>query len=104
MPKVIFITLDQQRIEIECPAGYSVMQAAVNANVPGIDGDCGGSCSCATCHVHVDPSWRGRVGEVNEVENEMLAFAVDVTEASRLSCQIILDDHLDGLVVSVAEH
>jgi 2Fe-2S ferredoxin len=71
--------------------------------VPGIDADCGGACACATCHVYVEPDWVERVGPRNEMEEDMLDFAFDVRENSRLSCQIKITDALDGLTVKVPE-
>ena len=77
------------------------MRAAVDNNVPGIDADCGGLCACATCHVFVDPEWESRVGERSVVEDDMLNFAAETRANSRLACQIVVTDALDGLVVSM---
>jgi 2Fe-2S ferredoxin len=78
------------------------MQAATRNGVAGIDAECGGACACATCHVYVDPAWRGRVGEPEGTEADMLEFAVDVIEGrSRLSCQIAITEALDGLVITI---
>jgi len=71
--------------------------------VPGIDADCGGACACATCHVYIAPEWVERVGAPNEMEVDMLDFAFDVRENSRLSCQVKLTEELDGLMVTVPE-
>jgi 2Fe-2S ferredoxin len=79
------------------------MQAAVSANVPGIDADCGGALACATCHVHIATEWMSRIGPPHETERQMLEFDGNVTDASRLSCQIKLDDSHEGLVVEVVE-
>nr|WP_254894953.1 2Fe-2S iron-sulfur cluster-binding protein [Novosphingobium sp. B1] len=83
----------------------SAREAALFNDVPGIDGDCGGQCACATCHVHVDPSWIDRVGCLSDgsMEADLLQFAEGTTEESRLACQITLDDRLDGLVLHVPE-
>lgn len=78
------------------------MELAVKHNVTGIDGDCGGVCSCATCHVHVKPEDFAKVGEANETEKDMLEFDDNVTEYSRLSCQIELNETLDGIELHVA--
>ena len=79
------------------------MLAAVSNGVPGIDADCGGSCSCATCHVFVHPEWQDRVGETNLTEEAMLSLSPDKKENSRLSCQIQVTEELDGLIVETPE-
>lgn len=81
----------------------TVMEAAVKNAVPGIEAECGGACSCATCHVYVDDEWREKTGQPDEMEEDMLDFAFDVRDSSRLSCQIKVSDELDGLVVHVPE-
>jgi ferredoxin, 2Fe-2S len=81
----------------------TVMEAARKELVPGIEAECGGACSCATCHVYVDEAWREKVGPPSQMEEDMLDFAFDVRASSRLSCQIKVSDDLDGLVVSVPE-
>ena len=84
-------------------SGRTLMEAARDAGVVGVLGDCGGGCMCATCHVYVPPQWRERVGPPGEVESQTLDMACNVRpEASRLSCQIILREELDGLTVEVA--
>jgi 2Fe-2S ferredoxin len=98
-----FIQKDGTRQEVEGQNGMTVMEAAVKNMVPGIDADCGGACACATCHVYVEPDWMERVGSRNEMEEDMLDFAFDVRENSRLSCQIKITDALDGLTVKVPE-
>ena len=79
------------------------MENAIREGVPGIEAECGGACACATCHVYVDDAWRKVTGEPAEMEEDMLDFAFDVRESSRLSCQIKVTDELDGLVVQVPE-
>ncbi|GCA49395.1 ferredoxin-6 [Sinorhizobium sp. KGO-5] len=79
------------------------MENAVRNSVPGIEAECGGACACATCHVYVDEEWKGRVGPPNDIEKDMLDFAYDVRENSRLSCQIKLSEAIDGLKVEVPE-
>jgi 2Fe-2S ferredoxin len=79
------------------------MEAAIANTVPGIVAECGGACSCATCHVYVDDEWTEKVGGPSEMEEDMLDFAFDVRPTSRLSCQIRLTDELDGLVLHVPE-
>jgi 2Fe-2S ferredoxin len=86
---------------IEANAGESVMRAAISNNISQILGDCGGSLACATCHVHVHAEWRERVGQPGEAEAAMLEMAIDPDEASRLSCQILLNDDLNGLVINL---
>ncbi len=103
MPKVTFIAFNGQHHEVHATAGLSLMRAAVDHNVPGIDGDCGGQCACATCHVFVDPAWAGRTGVRTQQENDMLNFAAELRDSSRLACQITITDALDGLVVAMPE-
>ena len=103
MAKITFITHDGARHEVEAQNGMSVMEAAIKNMVPGIDADCGGACACATCHVFVEPEWREQTGERSEMEEDMLDFAYDVRDSSRLSCQIKVRDELDGLTVKVPE-
>ena len=81
----------------------TVMEAARKELVPGIEAECGGACSCATCHVYVDEAWREKVGPPSQMEEDMLDFAFDVRASSRLSCQIKVNEELDGLVVNVPE-
>ena len=81
----------------------TVMESAVKNMVPGIDADCGGACACATCHVYVEPDWLEASGEREEMEEDMLDFAFDVRDNSRLSCQIKVSPELDGLTVRVPE-
>jgi len=103
MPKVTFIAHDGLVREVQASVGQSLMQAALDHNVRGIDGDCGGQCACATCHVFVDPAWTGRVGPRTAQEDEMLNFAAELRDNSRLACQIPLTEALDGLVVALPE-
>jgi 2Fe-2S ferredoxin len=103
MPKVTFIEHNGTAHTVEAEAGLSLMRAAVDNNVPGIDADCGGECACATCHVYVDAAWLGRTGDKSDMENSMLGFAAVTQDNSRLSCQITVTQALDGLVVSLPE-
>lgn len=100
MAKITFITQDKETITAEANSG-SVMELAVNHNVRGIDGDCGGVCSCATCHVHLQAEDMEKVGQPNEIEADMLELDDNVSEHSRLSCQIPISDALDGVVFKV---
>jgi ferredoxin, 2Fe-2S len=100
--QVTWVLPDGQRMTRQVPQGETLMAAAVQAGVPGVVGECGGSLSCATCHVVVDPDWTGRTGAPGVFETDML----DVTETgpqpgSRLSCQITMSAELDGLVLHV---
>ena len=103
MTTIIFITSDGTRHAVQADNGLSVMECARRANVPGIAAECGGACTCATCHVYVDDAWREKTGQPSSMEEDMLDFAFDVREESRLSCQIQVTDDLDGLVVRVPE-
>ena len=99
MPKVTFIAADGTRKDVQAASGLSLMQAAVNNGVPGIVAECGGACSCATCHVHVEASWFGKLPAPEGMEKEMIEFVMEPQPTSRLSCQIKLSDVMDGLVV-----
>lgn len=101
MAKITFITQDNEKITAEADSG-SVMELAVDNNVAGIGGNCGGVCSCATCHVHVAPEDMDKVGEAGEIEKDMLELDDNVSEYSRLSCQIQIADALDGIILKVA--
>ncbi len=79
------------------------MEGAVDANIPGIEAECGGMCSCATCHVYVDPAWFEAISAPDHIERDMLECVLDLEETSRLSCQIEVGDELDGLVVRLPE-
>ncbi|MET0194625.1 MAG: 2Fe-2S iron-sulfur cluster-binding protein [Hyphomicrobiaceae bacterium] len=103
MAKITFIQPDGARQEVLAELGMTVMEAARKELVPGIEAECGGACSCATCHVYVDDAWREKVGPPSQMEEDMLDFAFDVRASSRLSCQIKVKEELDGLVVSVPE-
>lgn len=103
MPKVTFIAFDGTRHDVEVPAGVSLMRAAVDNLVPGIDGDCGGQCACATCHVFVEAPWSALAGPRTDQENEMLNFAAELRDSSRLACQIPVTDALSGLTVTMPE-
>ncbi len=101
MAKITFITKDGEEITTQGDSG-SIMELAVENNVKGIDGDCGGVCSCATCHVHVAPDFMAKISPQSEIEKDMLEFDDNTNEFSRLSCQINLSDDLDGMVLKVA--
>jgi 2Fe-2S ferredoxin len=103
MPKITFISHDGAEHAVDADNGASVMNAAIDNLVPGIDADCGGECSCATCHVYVDPEWMSVVGAPGDREEEMLDLNPERESNSRLSCQIPVRDELEGLVVKVPE-
>lgn len=103
MPKITYIEFNGNEHEIDVPNGLSVMEGAVRNLVPGIDADCGGACACATCHVYVDEAFRAKTGEPSPMEESMLDFASERQENSRLSCQITVEEALDGLTVRLPE-
>src|SRR5690606_29762535 len=103
MPKVTYIDHDGTVYEVEAEIGASVMETAIDNDVPGIVAECGGACSCATCHVYVDPAWGPRLPPPEPQEEGMLECALERREESRLSCQIRVTAELDGLVVRVPE-
>ena len=103
MPKITYIEHNGTQNVVDVAVGLSVMEGAVKNMVPGIDADCGGACACSTCHVYVDPAWTAKVGAPNDVEKDMLDFAYQVRENSRLSCQIKVTQDLEGLVVRTPE-
>ena len=103
MAKITYIEFNGTEHQVEVPSGQSVKDGAINNLVPGILAECGGCCACATCHVYVDESWRATVGEPDELEAELLEFANEPKDNSRLSCQIEVSDALDGLVVHLPE-
>ena len=88
---------------IEVENGLSVMEGAIQKEVPGIDADCGGSMACATCHVYVKDDWYDKIDEKSEGEDDMIDQAYDPKKNSRLSCQITVSDKIDGLVVHLPE-
>ena len=103
MPKVTFIAHNGKRFPVDAPVGLSLMRAAIDNNVPGIDGDCGGQCACATCHVFIEAPWNALTGSRTEREDEMLNFAAELRDSSRLACQIEMTDALDGIEVTMPE-
>ncbi|RMG28954.1 MAG: 2Fe-2S ferredoxin [Bacteroidetes bacterium] len=101
MAKITFITSQGEHLTLEGHTG-SLMELAVEHGVPGIDGDCGGVCSCATCHVHISPEFMPLTGTRSEIEDDMLEFAENTSPYSRLACQLTISEDLDGLVLKVA--
>ena len=103
MGKVTFIQHSGEESTVEVENGVSLMRAALDNLVPGIDADCGGECSCATCHVLVAEDWMAKAGQPGDQENSMLDLNPDREATSRLSCQIPMSDDLDGIVVNLPE-
>ena len=103
MPKVTYIQPNGIRRVVQAPAGTTAMEAAVDNDVAGIVAECGGACSCATCHVYVDPAWAGKLPPPSAQEDGMLDCVLDRRPTSRLSCQIKVRAELDGLVVNVPD-
>ena len=104
MPSITLIEHNGACHTIDADVGKSLMQNAIDNAIPGIDADCGGECSCATCHVFVDDNWLQPSGEADAMEEAMLGMRPDRTEVSRLSCQIEITDDLDGMVVRLPEY
>jgi 2Fe-2S ferredoxin len=104
MPTINFLLSDGTTRTVEAATGRSVMEAAIHGNVRGIDAECGGGCSCATCHVYVDESYLPLIPAADEMEDELLqGVAAERRMGSRLSCQLVVSPALDGLTVSVPE-
>jgi ferredoxin, 2Fe-2S len=103
MSKVIYIDKDEQQYVVEVESGANLMQAAIDNLVPGILGDCGGAAACATCHVFVDPEWADKTGKASEIEADLLDGLLETKSTSRLACQIIMSDALDGVVLHLPE-
>ena len=101
MPKITYIEHNGKSHTLEVANGLTVMEGAVQNNIPGIDADCGGSCACATCHVYVDEKWFNKLPNKESAEEDMLDMAYEPKKFSRLSCQITVEDSLDGLVVKM---
>lgn len=99
--KIIVKMPDGQSKDIEATAGWQVMEIIKNAGIP-IRAECGGACACATCHVYVDPAWTEKLTPAKPEEMDMLDMALQVEDNSRLSCQIVFEPALDGLVVTLA--
>lgn len=99
--KITFLQPDGSENVIEGKVGESLMETAVHNGVRGLLAECGGACSCATCHVYIDEQWVAAVGEPGRIEEDMLEMVVDRATSSRLSCQILVKDDYDGLVVRI---
>lgn len=103
MPKITYKDNQGSSKTIEVESGLSVMEGAIQNEIPGIDADCGGSMACATCHVYVDDKWFEKIPKAEDAENDMIDMAFEPKKNSRLSCQIIVNDELDGLEVTTPE-
>ena len=103
MPRITYIEHNGTQHTVDVAAGLTVMEGAVNNNIPGIDADCGGACACSTCHVYVDAAWVGKLPAREDMEEDMLDFAYEPNERSRLTCQIKVTPELEGLVVQMPE-
>ena len=103
MTKITYITHDSKTHEIDVQNGLTVMEGAVQNDIPGIDADCGGGMACATCHVYVKEEWLDKLSEQGESEKDMLDFAFETKSNSRLSCQLMLEDRHDGIIVNLPE-
>ena len=101
MSKITYVTHDQKNYTIDVENGLTVMEGAVQNDIPGIDADCGGGMACATCHVYVKEDWFDKLPKKEDGEEDMLDMAFEPKSNSRLSCQIIVSDELDGLVVNI---
>lgn len=99
MVSITFVDSQGKSTTVEVPAGRSVMQGALENLVEGIMGECGGSCSCGTCHCYIDPAWHSKIAPMASAEKDTLECAIDIRPTSRLSCQLNVTPEMDGLVV-----
>ncbi len=104
MPRVIFHGSDSERHELDVPVGQTLMEAAIDHGVAGIIGECGGACSCATCHTYINGDWLNKLPAICEMEDGILDAVRDRHANSRLACQIELTTELDGLEVQAADN
>ena len=103
MPKITYIENNGTSHTVDVAEGLTVMEGAVQNNIPGIDADCGGGMACATCHVYVKDEWFDKINKKSEGEDDMIDQAYEPNLSSRLSCQIIVSDELNGLIVHLPE-
>ena len=101
MPKITYIEHSGKKHTIDVANGLSIMEGAVQNNIPGIDADCGGAMACATCHVYVKEEWFNNIPQKEQGEEDMLDMAFEPKKNSRLSCQILVSQELDGIVVDL---
>jgi len=102
MPRIVYIEPTGARVDVDVEEGYSVMDGAIMNGVEGIEAECGGACSCATCHCYVQGDWGDKLPKMDDIEDSMLDAAIERRPDSRLTCQIEVTDELDGLVLKVA--
>ena len=100
MPKITYIDSSGNSKTIDVANGLSVIEGAIQNNIPGIDADCGGGMACATCHVYVKEEWLNKLDKPEDAEQDMIDMAFEPKKNSRLSCQLIVSDKLDGLIVT----
>ena len=100
MAKITYIDKDKNKKIVEVADGLTVMEGAVQNDIPGIDADCGGSMACATCHVYVQDEWFNKIEKATDAEQDMIDMAYEPKKNSRLSCQLIVSDELDGIIVT----
>jgi 2Fe-2S ferredoxin len=103
MALVKFVTHDGNEVEANVNTGDSIMTAAIDNGIDAIVAECGGACACATCHCYIDEAWTDKVSPAEEIEKEMLDCALDTKDNSRLSCQVVMTDEMDGIVVHLPE-
>ena len=103
MPKITYVDSQGNSKTIEVENGLTVMEGAIQNDIPGIDADCGGSMACATCHVYVEEKWFNKLPKAEDAEIDMIDMAVEPKKNSRLSCQLIVSDKLEGLKVTTPE-
>ena len=103
MPKITYKDKDGNSKIIEIENGLSVMEGAIQNDIPGIDADCGGAMACATCHVYVEEKWFDKLSKAEDAEEDMIDMSNEPKKNSRLSCQLIVTDELDGLIVTTPE-
>lgn len=101
MPKFTYISPEKEKYTVEAPVGDTLMEIAVKNNIDGIDADCGGACACATCHIIFEPTDLHKVGYADEDESALLDFLNGRKMGSRLSCQVIMKEDLDGITVEI---
>lgn len=104
MPKITFIGSDGSSVDVDARNGHTLMEAAVDNGIVGMVAECGGACACATCHSYIDEEWLERLPAMDDMEDAMLDAAAERRPNSRLSCQLEVNDAMDGLTVTVADN
>jgi 2Fe-2S ferredoxin len=104
MPRIIYTDVKGVKHELDIKTGYTVMEGAIDNDVPGIVAECGGACACATCHAYIDQEWLSKLPDMDDMEDAMLDSAYERRDNSRLTCQIEVTDALDGLAVTCADN